>query len=214
MKKFLLVFLRVIFVIGVMLAATFFGLKTYFQFQSDKAIEKSLIVEKMPVIGNPDAPFTLVEFFDYRCPHCSAMSKLVDEAVNNDPNIKILLRPVVLSDDESLKISSFILAADDQREGLTIALHKEVMSLSSIPTYETVKTLAKAKGINIEQAEKDAENFKLDIIKNTSLIKEIGFYAVPSLIIGDKGFLPRNQMPGINELRLMILDAKQRLGIK
>lgn len=214
MKKFFFIFLRVIFIIGVMLVATFYGFKFYYQTQSDRAIEKSLVADNLPVIGQVDAPFTIVEFFDYRCSHCSTMSKLVDEAVRNDSHIKILLRPVVLSDDESLKISTLVLAADSQKQGATLSLHKDIMALPSVPTYDSVKALAVSKGINIEQAEKDGESFKPIVVQNTSLVVDIGFYGVPALVIGDKGFTPQDQMPGVNELRLMIIDAKQRLGLK
>jgi protein-disulfide isomerase len=214
MKKSFFIFLRVIFIIGVMLVATFYGFKFYYQTQSDRGIEKSLVADNLPVIGQTDAPFTIVEFFDYRCSHCSAMSKLVDEAVRNDPHIKILLRPVVLSDDESLKISTLVLAADSQKQGATLSLHKDIMALPSVPTYDSVKALATSKGINIEQAEKDGESFKPIVAQNTSLVVDIGFYGVPALVIGDKGFMPQSEMPGVNELRLMIIDAKQRLGLK
>ena len=214
MKKGLLIFLRVTFVIGAMLIASFFGLNFYFEAQSNRAIEKSLIVENSPIIGDKSAPFTLVEFFDYRCSHCSTMSKIVDEAVNKDPDIKILLRPVVVSDEESMKISTLVLGAELQKQDATLMLHKEIMALPSIPNYETVTAIAEAKGINVQQAEKDGETFKPLITQNTSLIVDIGFYGVPALIIGDKGFITQGPMPGINELRLMILDAKQRLNIK
>jgi protein-disulfide isomerase len=214
MKKSLFIFLRVIFIIGIMLAATFYGFKFYYQSQSDRAITKSLVTDNLPIIGQIDAPLTIVEFFDYRCPHCSAMSKLVDEAVRNDPQIKIVLRPVVLSGDESLKISTLILAADTQKQGATLSLHKDIMDLPSVPTYDSVKAIAVSKGINVEQAETDGELFKPIVAQNTSLIVDIGFYGVPALVIGDKGFMPQAQMPGVNELRLMIIDAKQRLDIK
>jgi len=36
---------------------------------------------------------------------------------------------------------------------------------------------------------------------------------VPALVIGDKGYVPFKTMPGINELRLMMIDAKTRLQI-
>jgi protein-disulfide isomerase len=214
MKKGLLVFLRVTFVIGAMLIASFFGFNFYFDAQSNRAIEKSLIVANSPIIGDKKAPFTLVEFFDYRCPHCSVMSKIVDEAVNNDPDIKILLRPVVVSDEESMKIATLVLGAEAQKRGSTLLLHKEIMALPSIPNYETVEAMAEAKGINVQQAEIDGQSFRPVITENTSLIVDIGFYGVPALIIGDKGFISQGPMPGINELRLMILDAKQRLNIK
>jgi protein-disulfide isomerase len=214
MKKGTLIFLRVIFVIGAILGISFYSLKFYFQMQSERAIEKALLTDTFPVIGDINAPFTLVEFFDYRCLHCLEMSKIVDEAVNHDKKIKILLRPVIVSDEESYKIATLVLAADMQKQGATIAIHQKIMELTAAPAYETVKAIAEANGINIQQAEKDAELFKPRVVQNTNLIADIGFYGVPALIIGDKGFISQGRLPGVNELRLMILDAKQRLNIK
>ncbi len=215
MKRYLRIFIRVIAVIALILILTYSGFKFYYQAESNRAIEKSLIVENLPIIGKKDASFTIVEFFDYRCPHCSTMSKLLDEAVNNDPSIKILLRPVVYGGEESFQIASLVLAADKQKQGISIVLHKEIMALPSVPvTYDEVKAIVESKGINVERAERDGQSFRPQMIKNTSLVADIGFYAVPALVIGDRGFLPQERMPGVNELRLMILDAKQRLGVK
>lgn len=215
MKRHLLIFFRVIFVLLLMVCGTIFGLRTYYLHQSAQGIEKSLDVSTGAIYGNEKAPFTIVEFFDYRCPHCSTLNKILIEAVGDDLNkdTRILLRPTVVVDDQSFKIAKFVLALDNQQKGKTVAVHKEIMALSEVPTYEAVKAMAGAHGLNVEQAEKDSENFKKMISDNTAMAEEVGFTSVPALIIGDKGYFPMVAMPGVNEMRLMIIDAKTRLKI-
>ena len=216
MRKNRIIFFRVTFVILAMLTITFFSIRAYYQFMSHQAIEQAIQTADTPIIGNLTNPFTIVEFFDYRCPHCAALSKITQDAIGSDSDktTKILLRPVVVSDKDSYKIALLVLAADMQKQGETISLHHQIMALASIPTYDTVKAMASARGLDIARAEADGEKYKPVIIKNTRLLQNIGFYGVPALVIGDKGFIPRGQMPGINELKLMMLDAKTRLGIQ
>ncbi len=213
MRKGFIVFFRATFVILAMLVVTFFGMRYYYQTQSATAIDRALDAADTPIVGGKNNPFTIVEFFDYRCPHCAAFSKIVDEAVGEDTSTKILLRPTVVRDEQSYKIAMLVLAADKQRAGATILLHKQIMALSDIPTYETVKAMAASNGIDVGQAETDGEGFRTVIAANTLMLRDIGFYGVPALIIGDKGYVPQTQMPGINELRLMMIDAKTRLKI-
>lgn len=213
MKKFLFVFLRVIFVLAVLCGCVAGGLYFYYQHQSSRAIQESLNLMDAPVIGERTRPLTIVEFFDYRCSHCSTLSRLVDEATVNDQDVKLVLRPVVLGDPESFKIATLVLAADMQKPGATEALHRQIMGLSDVPGYEQVKAMAAALGVDAAAAEsgKNADIIRAIISQNTQMVRDIGFYGVPALVIGDKGFMPQGVMPGVNELRLMILDAKSRL---
>lgn len=215
MKKGIIIFLRVTFVLCVMCAAVFFGARAYFMHESRQAIQLALTLTDAPVMGDKNRPFTIVEFFDYRCPHCPEMAGLVNEAVDGDAQTKVLLRPAVLMDNDSYRIAALVLSADKQKEGMTIALHKQIMALPQIPTYDIVKAMAQSQGIDIEQGEKDALSPAVqDILsKNTKLVKDIGFYGVPALIIGDKGFVPRAVLPSVNELKLMMIDAKTRLNL-
>lgn len=217
MKKRIMIFCRVIFVLLAMLAAAFFALKFYYVSQSQSAITKSLDVTNSPapILGDENGPFTIVEFFDYRCPHCSIFSKILMEAIGDDiqSTTKIVLRPTVVVDEQSYLIGKLVLALDSQKKGQSAALHKEIMALADVPTYDTVKAMVQARGLNVEQAEKDSENFKDALAANTALGRDIGFMSVPALVIGDKGYVPTGRMPGINELRLMMIDAKTRLKI-
>src|SRR3989338_532615 len=45
-----------------------------------------------PVAGNPQGSITLVEFFDYQCPHCIDMMSTLDALTQANPNLRIVYR--------------------------------------------------------------------------------------------------------------------------
>jgi protein-disulfide isomerase len=215
MKKRFIIFVRVIFIVSVIVGAGLFSVRQFYLYQSRQAIQLALLDKDAMVAEHGAAPFPVVEFFDYRCPHCSTMSRLVDDAIEGDKDVKLILRPVQLGDPQSIKIAAFILAADRVRPGASVVLHRAVMQLSSLPDYDEVTSIALSQGLDVKKVEEisQAEDIKNQVIANTKLNREIGFYGVPALIIGDRGYMPRQSMPGINELRLMMLDAKTRLHV-
>ncbi len=49
-----------------------------------------------PVMGNKDAPVTLVEFSDLECPHCKVAQPVIEKLVNESPNAKLIYQPFPL----------------------------------------------------------------------------------------------------------------------
>ena len=212
-KRPVLIALRITGVVLLMLGAAFFAARAYYQHETKAAIQLAIQMDGSPVIGDRDRPFPVVEFLDYRCAHCAPMARLIDDAIGHDPDIKILLRPVYIGDEDSLKIASLVLAVDKQKAGATESLHRAIMALPEVPTYDTALQLAAQQGLNIVQAEKDAVDQRAMVAQNTRLLGKIGFSSVPAIIIGDRGYMPFDQIPGINEFLLMVVDAKTRLHV-
>ena len=50
-----------------------------------------------PVWGHSDAPYTLVEFADYECPHCAEMAKEVKKLVAAHPELRVIHKHYPLS---------------------------------------------------------------------------------------------------------------------
>lgn len=50
-----------------------------------------------PVLGDPNAPYTVVEFADYQCPACATVTPMMHELVARNPNIKVLFKHYPLS---------------------------------------------------------------------------------------------------------------------
>lgn len=69
------------------------------------------VLQDVPYIGQPDADHVVAVLFDYACPHCQELHKLLDEAIEKDPK-RFVLVPIPLSIYESHNPH---LGSDDQR---------------------------------------------------------------------------------------------------
>ncbi|MFX8354979.1 DsbA family protein, partial [Acinetobacter baumannii] len=45
-----------------------------------------------PVLGNPKGDITIVEYFDYQCPYCKKISPVLDQVINDDKNVRLVLK--------------------------------------------------------------------------------------------------------------------------
>ena len=54
------------------------------KFADEKSID--LILSPLMMIGDPNAPITIVEFSDFLCPYCGQAAKAMDELVKNNPS--------------------------------------------------------------------------------------------------------------------------------
>lgn len=50
-----------------------------------------------PVLGSRSAPFTVVEFADYECPHCGRVAPKIKEYVEANPDVKLLFKHYPIS---------------------------------------------------------------------------------------------------------------------
>lgn len=74
---------------GMSASQTLFYLERYYG-GFDKAKRKSVSTGDCPVLGNPKAKLTLVEFSDFQCPHCAAANKPLHELVSGrDSKVKL-----------------------------------------------------------------------------------------------------------------------------
>ena len=201
--------LRIILVLVLMVVVAFFALGFYYKTVSEKSIVEASQDKYSISLGNIESKAKLVEFFDYRCPHCPVLSQAIQEATKNYQNAEVILRPIAIVDSQSTQIAQFVLASGQQKSDYISQLHELIMKLSVPPSYEEVKTMARSLGVNIDQAEREATNYQSYIQYNQELLLKIGFGGVPALLVGDKPYLPTSSSPSINEIRLMILDAEK-----
>ncbi len=61
-----------------------------------------------PVIGNVDAEFTIVEFFDYQCPYCKQIRPVVEQVVKEDGKIRLVLKDWPIFGDTSRDWSKYL----------------------------------------------------------------------------------------------------------
>ena len=101
-----------------------------------------------PVTGNPTGSVTLIEYYDYACPHCRRMESVIDKLQAQYSNLKVVHRVTPLLKVESRPVASFALASESQ--GKWQAMHQQLMASYAAPTLRDAEMIATKLGLNIQ----------------------------------------------------------------
>jgi protein-disulfide isomerase len=145
--------------------------------------KEELLDEKSPFIGNPEGDIILIKFMDYQCVHCKNMEKVVEELIQENPNLKVIIKELPILGQPSLTASKAALAAAEQ--GKFAELHKALLSEKERLNDEKVLALAKQLGLDIDKLKKDMEAEAVDQeIKETyNLARKMAIQATPFFVV-------------------------------
>jgi protein-disulfide isomerase len=139
-----------------------------------------------PVAGNPKGTITLVEFFDYSCPHCkhsepAVKSVLEQEGANGA--LRVVYKEFPILGPGSIYAARAALAADKQ--GKYAALHRALMESDAIDEA-SVQAIAKQAGLDVARLLKDMDSPEVAqaIEGNARLAAELEIQGTPAFIIG------------------------------
>jgi len=137
-----------------------------------------------PVIGNPNAPITIVEFFDYTCPYCKAAEPRLEALLKRDRNVKLVLKEFPILQPVSLVASRAALAANNQ--GKYPAFHQAMMRFEGRLTEDDVFAMAKAAKLDIVRLKRDmnAPEVSDQIISVFNQARGIRVFQTPAYIVG------------------------------
>ncbi|MBL4597269.1 MAG: DsbA family protein [Robiginitomaculum sp.] len=112
-----------------------------------------------PVLGNPEAKFTIVEFFDYNCGYCKISAKWMKEKFAQHPDdIRIIFKdfPVLEGRAEGSKeASSASLAVWKQGAQVFHNFHFAMMEAKGGYDSQRIDEIAAASGVNVTQMRAD-----------------------------------------------------------
>lgn len=162
--------------------------------------------DRDPIIGNPDGDVTLVEFFDYRCGYCRAMAEPLQSLLEEDPELRVVMKEFPILGPDSQLASRAALAA--QMQGGYEAMHWALLAENSIGEA-VVQRLAEEQGLDVEQlmADMESEAVAEHIQDNILLAQGLAINGTPSFVIGD------TILPGaVPATRLADLISQERSG--
>jgi len=147
-----------------------------------------------PVLGNPDAPITIVEWGDYQCRYCHAfhqtgLNSLVQEYVNTG-KANLVFRDFPLNGADSVLAAEASYCANDQNKywGYHNELYKNWagektgwVNRTSLDQFGTTV------GLNLGQFDKclDENKYEKKVLDNQQFGEKIGIDATPSFLIFD-----------------------------
>jgi protein-disulfide isomerase len=136
-----------------------------------------------PTLENGAAKVTLVEFFDYNCPHCQAIEPMIERLVSQNKDIRIVYKELPVLGESSLYAAKAALAAREQDQ--YINFHQKLMARHGELSNDKVISIAKDAGLDVAKLQKDMESPKvqqeLDDTRKQAIA--IGLRGTPSIVI-------------------------------
>jgi protein-disulfide isomerase len=139
-----------------------------------------------PVGGNPAGDVTVVEFFDYRCPHCRRMVPVIKTLLAEDPGVRLVYKELPILGEESVLAARAALAARGQ--GKYVEAHDRLMAETGPLTRAAVLATLAAIGLDGERlrADMDAPELATLIGRELALAQALGIDGTPAFVIGSE----------------------------
>lgn len=156
------------------------------------------------VMGNPDGDIVLVEFFDYNCPYCRRAAPVLFELIEENPDLRIIMREWPILGPDSKLAARASLAAIKQNK--FEAFHEALMAQPRANTV-FIRRAAEQAGLDYDQLQVDMAAPEIDAHIETSrnLAGQLGMSGTPTFLIGE------TLVPGLLEkadLQALISEAE------
>jgi protein-disulfide isomerase len=137
-----------------------------------------------PVGGNPAGDVTVVEFFDYRCPHCRRMVPVIKALLAEDRGVRLVYKEMPILGDESLVAARAALAAVGQ--GKYVEAHDQLMAEAGSLTRAAVLATLAGIGLDRDRLSADMESPEVStrIARGLALAQALGIDGTPAFVVG------------------------------
>lgn len=138
------------------------------------------------LVGPPDAKVTVVEFFDYRCPHCKNSLPDVKRLVETDHAVRFSFIEYPILTQDSVEAAKAAVAARRQGDKY-LAFHFALMATTGSLPKERILSIAKDVGLDVPKLEKDMNDPAVeDVIKQSiALADKLHFNGTPTFVINN-----------------------------
>lgn len=133
---------------------------------------------------NPDrAKVALIEFYDYHCGYCKTAAPVIQEIIENDPDVMVVFRELPVLRPESQYAAEMSLAAREQNK--FIELHLALMGAAGVLNKERMQSFAEAAGLDFDLLEKSRTNNDIAaaIMENHDIAEQMGINGTPTFIV-------------------------------
>ena len=141
----------------------------------------------LPKVGNSEADYTIIEFFDYRCGYCSKQANDFQKLLNNTDNVKIIYMEWPIFGDISDTAAKIALIVWQRHPNLYFEVHNQFMQLGPKMKKASIVDILNKIDLNGEEIFQEAASQKSnDIIEaNMKLAKSLGLRGTPASIVND-----------------------------
>ncbi len=166
----------------------------------DIAFENKVSLEGQPILGNPEAPVTVIEFGDYKCPACKNWGDTIFPQLQKDymekGDVKFSFINVLFHGEESAIASSAAEAIYKQNPEQFWEFHKVLYAAQpevdnhdseSVTVEKMIEMAGSVPSINVEQFQEDlqSDEIKEAVMKDTQLVEDLDIQFTPSIMVNN-----------------------------
>ncbi|MDE2788975.1 MAG: DsbA family protein [Paracoccaceae bacterium] len=150
--------------------------------------------------GNPDGDVTLVEFLDYRCGFCRRAHPEVRALLNDDGEVRWIVKEFPILGEESVYASRMAIATLRSLGGDAYrTLHDVLMAFNGPINPRTLPVISAEAGLNPDVVQAAMQDPEVDaqIRAVRSLANAMQITGTPAFVVGDqiiRGFVPRDAL--------------------
>ena len=139
--------------------------------------------------GNPDGDLTMVEFIDYRCGVCRQFNDEVHDLVEDDGNIRLILKEFPILGQDSDNSARFAIAVKQiAGDAAYMQAHDALIALRGPATIEALKKIADRIGVDADEVVNtmNTEPVTAVLRENHQLAARMAIQGTPTFVIGDE----------------------------
>jgi protein-disulfide isomerase len=176
---------------------------------SDDILSRDSVLRdpEIPSLGNPNGNLNIVEYFDYQCPYCKKLAPEIAQVVQQDGNIRLVLKDWPIFGAVSTSAAQFALAAKYQ--GKYPQAHEALIGAATKLTAANIPDVLAKAGVDVARVAQDLQAHQKaidDLLeRNNAQAEAFGFQGTPGFIVGTF------RVPGVVEMgvfKQIIADAR------
>lgn len=151
------------------------------------------------VLGNPDGDVTLVEFFDYNCGYCKRALVDILKLLDEDENIRLVLKEFPVLGKPSLEAARVSIAASRVDPNKYVEFHQKLLLGQSRANRETAMALAQQLNFDMDALNEEMEGSEIlaTLEEVYDIAAKLKLTGTPSFVIGEEvvnGAIPMESM--------------------
>lgn len=177
----------------------------------DISFTQNIDFSTAPILGNPNAPITLIEFSDFECPYCSKVKPILDKLLKANPDtLKVAFKHLPLRMHPQAETAALATIAA-QKQGKFWEMHDELFKTEKL-TPQTIEAAAQKIGLNMDQfkKDKDATATRQQLAKDMFDAQQSEITGTPTLFINGV----RAKSRSLKDLQAMVDQALKNSSAK
>lgn len=141
------------------------------------------------VVGNPKGDVTLVEFFDYNCGYCKKAVPDMQKLLENDKNIRVVLRDLPILSAGSIEAAKVALAVKNQLTPEKFwDFHVKLMLTRGAIGEAQALAVAKDASVDMERLAKEIKAPKIteSLEENSKISDSLNITGTPTYVLGSE----------------------------